>query len=148
MLSVTSSLQDRNSFPALQKTLRIFLGHFPAGSGLKQMLHYTQVFKDGLFRQYDYRNTKQNRAAYGSSKVPSYNVSRITAPVRTYYGYNDNVINYGNVKRLERDLPNVVGSYLVPDERFSHVDFILANEVKELLYDEIVRNVEDAELGG
>ncbi|XP_065092544.1 lipase 3-like [Ochlerotatus camptorhynchus] len=128
-----------------KKTLRIFLGHFPAGSGLKQMLHYTQVFTDGLFRQYDYMDAKQNRAAYGSSKVPSYNVSRITAPVRTYYGYNDNVINYGNVKRLERDLPNVVGSYPVPDERFSHVDFILANEVKELLYDEIVRNVEDAE---
>ncbi|XP_062544060.1 lipase 3-like [Armigeres subalbatus] len=130
------------------KTLRIFLGHFPSGAGILQILHYAQAFKDGIFRRYDYGDDEQNRAIYGTKEVPRYNVSKITAPVRIYYGYNDNVIPYVNVQRLERDLPNVVGTYLVPDERFTHADFILANEVKELLYDEIVKNVEAAEREG
>ncbi|EAT32548.1 AAEL015326-PA [Aedes aegypti] len=127
------------------KTLRIFLGHFPAGAGVLQMQHYGQVFKDGIFRRYDYGDDEKNRAAYGSTQVPEYDLSQVTAPVRIYYSYNDNVIPYRNVRRLMRDLPNVVGSYLVPDERFTHADFILANQVKELLYDEIVRNLEAAE---
>lgn len=109
------------------------------------MQHYGQVFKDGIFRRYDYGDDEKNRAAYGSTQVPEYDLSQVTAPVRIYYSYNDNVIPYRNVRRLMRDLPNVVGSYLVPDERFTHADFILANQVKELLYDEIVRNLEAAE---
>nr|XP_029711294.1 lipase 1-like [Aedes albopictus] len=130
------------------KTLRIFLGHFPAGAGVLQMQHYGQVFGDGIFRRYDYGDDQKNLEMYGSTQVPRYNLSEVTAPVRIYYGYNDNVIAYRNVEKLERDLPNVVSSYLVPDERFTHADFILASQVKELLYDEIVRNVEAAEREG
>lgn len=112
------------------------------------MQHYGQVFGDGIFRRYDYGDDQKNLEMYGSTQVPRYNLSEVTAPVRIYYGYNDNVIAYRNVEKLERDLPNVVSSYLVPDERFTHADFILASQVKELLYDEIVRNVEAAEREG
>ncbi|XP_055618888.1 lipase 1-like [Toxorhynchites rutilus septentrionalis] len=127
------------------KMLRIFLGHFPAGASRKQILHYAQIIRDGIFRQYDYGDPVANRQAYGSSVVPLYNLSRAVAPVRTYFGYNDNVINYLNVLQLNRELPNLVGSYPVSDKRFSHIDFILANNVREVLYAEVVKNVGIAE---
>lgn len=130
-----------------QKVLRIFLGHFPAGASMKQVQHYAQIIKDGIFRQYDYSDPELNFRQYGSHSVPRYNLSRATAPVRTYFGYNDKVVNYLNVLQLEQEIPYAVSSYPVPDKRFSHIDFILANNVKELLYDEVVRNVEKAERG-
>ncbi|XP_001662493.2 lipase 1 [Aedes aegypti] len=127
------------------KMLRIFLGHFPAGASVKQVTHYAQIIKDGIFRQLDYEDPKKNHQVYGSEQVPRYNLSRVTTPVRTYYGYNDNTVVYLNVLQLESELPNVVSSYPVPDKRFSHVDFILANYVKEMLYKEIIKNVEHTE---
>ncbi|XP_055615570.1 lipase 1-like [Toxorhynchites rutilus septentrionalis] len=127
------------------KIARIFLGHFPAGSSLKQVMHIAQLIRDGIFRQYDYGNSAQNIAAYGSPSPPLYDLSRVTAPVRIYYGYNDNVVNYRNIPRLERDLPNLLSSYPVPDKLFSHVDFILAKNVRKVLYKEIIKNVERAE---
>ncbi|XP_053698629.1 lipase 1-like [Sabethes cyaneus] len=127
------------------KVLRIFLGHFPAGASVKQVQHYSQIIKDGVFRQYDYKDPEVNLRRYGSYFVPRYNLSRATVPVRTYFGYNDNVVNYLNVLQLEQEIPYSKSSYPVPDKRFSHVDFILANNVKEVLYDEVVRNVEKAE---
>ncbi|KXJ76705.1 hypothetical protein RP20_CCG009157 [Aedes albopictus] len=138
----------RNPTQLDAKMLRIFLGHFPAGSSLKQVTHYAQIIKDGIFRQLDYEDPKKNHQAYGSNVVPRYNLSQVTAPVRTYYGYNDNTVVYLNVLQLESELPNVVSSYPVPDKRFSHVDFILANNVKEILYKEIIKNVEQAERSG
>ncbi|XP_055551548.1 lipase 1-like [Wyeomyia smithii] len=127
------------------KVLRIFFGHFPAGASAKQVQHYAQIIRDGIFRQYDYGDPQINYKRYGSHTVPRYNLSRAAAPVRTYYGYNDNTVNYLNVLQLEQEIPYVVSSYPVPDKRFSHIDFILASNVKELLYDEVVRNVEKAE---
>ncbi|XP_053699452.1 lipase 1-like [Sabethes cyaneus] len=129
------------------KMLQIFLGHFPAGSSLKQVQHYAQMIQDGLFRQYDYGDPKLNGRFYGSSAVPEYNLSRVTASVRTYFGYNDNTINYRNVKRLEQMLPNLAGSYPVPDQLFTHFDFILGNNVREVLYEEVLQRVMDAENG-
>lgn len=128
-----------------QKMLRIFLGHFPAGASMKQLRHYAQIINDGIFRQFDYDDVRQNREAYGTKFVPRYNLSQVTVPVRTYFGYNDNTVVYQNVLQLESELPNVVGSYPVPDKRFSHVDFILANNVREILYREIINNVDQTE---
>ncbi|XP_062540115.1 lipase 1-like [Armigeres subalbatus] len=127
------------------KTVRVFLGHFPAGASLKQVRHYAQIINDGIFRQLDYNDPKKNIQFYGSNNVPRYNLSLVTTPVSTYYGYNDNTVIYLNVLQLESELPNVVSSYPVPDKRFSHVDFILANNVKEVLYKEIIKNVELAD---
>ncbi|XP_055591127.1 lipase 1-like [Uranotaenia lowii] len=128
------------------RMLRIFFGHFPAGASLKQVGHYAQIIRDGLFRQVDYEDPVLNRAAYGGyGEVPRYNLSQVTAPVRTYFGYNDNTVNYLNVLQLEQEVPNVIGSYPVPDKRFSHIDFILANSVREVLYEEIVRNIEGSD---
>ncbi|XP_058839961.1 lipase 1-like [Topomyia yanbarensis] len=127
------------------KTVRIFLGHFPAGASVKQVQHYAQIIRNGIFRQFDYGDAGTNLQRYGSVQVPRYNLSRATVPVRTYFGYNDHVVNYLNVLQLEQELPNVVGSFPVSDKRFSHVDFILANSVKEVLYDEVIKNVEKAE---
>lgn len=128
------------------KMLRIFLGHFPAGSGIKQFLHYAQYIRgSGIFRQFDYGGDRLNRNAYGSATVPRYNLTRVSTSVWTYYGLNDNVVNYRNVRRLERELPNLAGSYQVPDERFTHADFILSNNVKRVLYRKVIRNLEAAE---
>ncbi|XP_058451599.1 lipase 1-like [Malaya genurostris] len=127
------------------KTLRIFQGHYPSGASLKQIQHYGQIIRDGIFRQFDYGNPITNLQWYRSTQPPWYNLSRATVPVRTYFGYNDHLVNYLNVQQLEQELPNVVESYAVPDKRFGHYDFTIASNIKEVLNDKVVKNVENAE---
>ncbi|XP_058839841.1 lipase 3-like isoform X2 [Topomyia yanbarensis] len=127
------------------KLLRIFTGHFPAGASVKQVQHYAQSFRDGTFQQYDYGDPEKNLLRYGSVQVPKYNLSRATVPVRSYYAYEDRVVNYLNVLQVQRELPNLVSSYAVPDKRFGHADFGYGKNVKEVLYDEVVMNVEQAD---
>ncbi|XP_053698628.1 lipase 1-like [Sabethes cyaneus] len=143
--AVVGDVAGSNPSQLDKKALRIFLGHFPAGSSVKQAQHYAQIYRNGIFRQYDYGDPEENFRHYGSHSVPRYNLSRAIAQIRTYYSYNDNVLNYLNYLQLEQEIPHLVSSYPVPDKQFGHIDFILANNVKELLYDEVVRNIEKAE---
>ncbi|XP_058444437.1 lipase 1-like [Malaya genurostris] len=127
------------------KLLRILLGHFPAGVSVKQIHHVCQLFRDGIFQQYDYGNPEINLQRYGSTQVPKYNVSRVKAPVRFYYSYGDRVVNYRNVLQLQQELSNLVSSYPVPDKLFGHADFAYGRDVKEVLYEEVLTNLEQAD---
>ena len=50
------------------------------------------------------------------------------------------VLEFGN------SLPNIRRSpYLIPLDKFSHLDFFLAVDVKSLLYDQILKDMEDDE---
>lgn len=46
-----------------------------------------------------------------------------------------------DVKKLISILPNVINDYLVPHEKFNHIDFIWGKDVQHLVYDEIVKTL-------
>jgi lysosomal acid lipase/cholesteryl ester hydrolase len=66
----------------------MIMGHFPAGTSTKTVLHYVQLVKSGNFQKYDYGKTK-NLEIYGEKEPPHYNLTAITAPVALYWGEND-----------------------------------------------------------
>lgn len=47
-------------------------------------------------------------------------------------------IIFQDVDQLTESLPNVVHKYLIEDEEFTHLDFMLAVDVNTLVHDEIV----------
>nr|XP_022911984.1 lipase 3-like [Onthophagus taurus] len=111
----------------------VIMTNTPAGAATKQLLHYAQDINSGEFRKYDY-GLIQNLIKYGSVSPPSYNLNKITAPVAMIYSKNDWLAATVDVERLAKELPNMVYKYLIPFEKFNHLDFLWAVDIIPLAY--------------
>ncbi|XP_020279750.1 lipase 3-like isoform X2 [Pseudomyrmex gracilis] len=123
--------------------LPIILEYVPAGAATKQLLHYTQlahsgqVVSAGQFRQFDY-GLIGNLKKYGSVSPPAYDLKKIQVPVSLHYSSNDWLANVKDVDKLYKELGNPYGKFRVPHDKFNHLDFMWAIDVKDLLYDKIL----------
>lgn len=124
----------------------IIAGHTPAGASANNLVHYGQGIRSGRFRQYDL-GPVSNMLVYGNILPPRYNLQNIRAPVALHYSSNDWLADVGDVETLHRSLPNVIGKFLVPDSRFTHLDFVWAIDVRTLLYDRVFNLMRLAERG-
>ncbi|XP_036147183.1 lipase 3 [Monomorium pharaonis] len=123
--------------PAL---LPVILGHVPASTATKQLMHYAQLIKSGTFllpgkfKQYDH-GILNNKKIYGTLNPPTYDLSKITAPVHLYYSENDWLSNVKDVEKLYSELSNPSGKTIIADKKFNHVDYMWATDAKKLVYD-------------
>lgn len=108
----------------------------PGGASIYQVAHYGQEINSGYFRQYDYGT--QNMFKYGRLTPPSYDLKKITAPVALFYSSYDWLASTTDVQRLGKQLPNVVKWKLIAYEKFTHLDFVIARDVRKLVYDEVL----------
>lgn len=117
----------------------------PAGTGVKQTLHFGQLVKSGRFQQFDYGRI-ENYFRYKSVRPPEYDLKKATAKFVVYYAEGDWMTVVEDIKILVEALPNVVKQYIIPHERFNHVDFIFGKDAPKLVYDEIVKTMKSPEL--
>lgn len=54
------------------------------------------------------------------------------------YSDHDTLVAARDVRHLTNELPNVMATHRVDDDTFNHLDFILAMDAKELVYDYII----------
>ncbi|XP_014207283.1 lipase 3-like [Copidosoma floridanum] len=117
--------------------LPAILAHTPAGSAVDQFVHYGQVINSGNFRKFDYGMT-MNWLKYRSIKPPQYNLNNVKVPVSLHYSINDWLSHPRDVEKLYTELPNTIGKFRVPDDKFNHIDYLWAKDVKVLVYDKIM----------
>lgn len=113
----------------------------PAGASVNQILHYAQGCNSGHFRQYDYGSVK-NLLKYKSLSPPDYPLTKVTAPIHLYYANNDWMAAVKDVQILASKLPNLVYNKMVPHKKFNHLDFLWAINVYDLLYADLIENIE------
>lgn len=130
-------------FP-LQTMLPVMLSHTPSGASIKQLEHFGQLMKSGHFRKFD-RGYLRNQLEYNRITPPDYDLNKVKVPVALYYSVNDMLVSTTGVDRLARELPQVIDKYLVPMEKFNHLDFLWAIDVKTLVYNRLVRNIRRVE---
>ncbi|XP_062551579.1 lipase 1-like [Armigeres subalbatus] len=140
-VNVLFQLTGANPDQVEPKMIPILLGHIPAGSSTKQLVHFGQEVRSAMFRQYDYGKLK-NVFVYNQPEPPAYNLSRVIAPVILHYGPNDYLTHEKDVLRLAAELPNLVEVHRVGMDLFNHMDFLIAKDVKELLYGKVIANLE------
>ena len=129
---------------SLQTMLPVMLSHTPSGASIKQLEHFGQLMKSGHFRKFD-RGYLRNQLEYNRMTPPDYDLSKVKVPVALYYSMNDMLVSTTGVDRLARELPHVIDKYLVPMEKFNHLDFLWAIDVKTLVYNRLVRNIRRVE---
>ncbi|XP_068620445.1 lipase 3-like [Battus philenor] len=113
--------------------LPVLYSHMPSGASGKQFVHYGQGIVSGDFRQFDYGEV-ENLDTYGSKTPPSYPLENVRAPVALFYSDSDWLADPRDVDHLHRRLSNVADVYKVPNDQFSHLDFITAKDLKSLIY--------------
>ena len=106
------------------------------------MVHFAQGMRSHRFQQYDFGKIK-NLAVYGMAQPPEYNVSEISAPVVLYYGTNDYLAEARDVQRLSGMIRNLAGCKQMEVSTFNHLDFLIAKDVKSLLYDDVIRRIRE-----
>ncbi|KYN14969.1 PREDICTED: lipase 3-like [Trachymyrmex cornetzi] len=117
--------------------LPLIFGHSPAGSSVKQFLHFSQLITSGSFNKFDY-GTKSNLSLYGSTQPPKYTLERIKVPVAIFYSENDFINHHINVQKLADNLPNVIQTEKIAYEKFNHIDYLWGRDARTILYNNIV----------
>ncbi|XP_053609621.1 lipase 3-like [Plodia interpunctella] len=125
------------------RILPAFYGHYPAGCGTLQLIHFAQLINTGRFCQMDH-GTFENLARYGTARPPDYRLEKITSKIVVFTSDNDVIFSApADREKLIARLPNVVEQYRVPYAKFAHMDYLFARDVRELAYDKIVEVLSD-----
>lgn len=120
-----------------QSRLAVYTAHQPAGASKRNVEQYAQIIRAKNFVKYSY-GPLINMAVYGTVASPAYDFSKITAAVALFSAREDFFANPQDVDTLRRSLPNVVFDYTVPDEGFSHLDFVLGIRAAQILYEPLI----------
>ncbi|XP_044748641.1 lipase 3-like [Coccinella septempunctata] len=121
------------------ETLPVYFNQLPGGTSLKTLTYVTEA-STGKFKKYDYGRGR-NMIKYGTTDPPEYNISRIPVPIVIYYARNDWATPKKDAINLYNTLPRRIryGLYEVPAENFNHFDFLFGRNVKELVYDHLLK---------
>lgn len=87
-----------NSQEVNRTMLPVIHAHSPAGASTMNMLHYGQIVRSWLFRQYDHGAL--NIFRYGQMFPPLYRFTTHTAPVSFYHSTNDWMVSESNFDKL------------------------------------------------
>lgn len=105
------------------------------------VLYNNLSFFAGKFRYFD-NGIVENLAQYNSIYPPSYKLPNVRAPVILMYTDNDWLAHVTDVDQLHNELPNS-RRYNVPDKKFTHYDFIYGLNVREMVYDPLIRMLQE-----
>jgi len=85
--------------------LQIVTQYDPAGTSVKNLVHYGQAVRDGRFAYFDY-GYFGNRKIYGTHKSPEYDLSTLRTPTMLFSGTNDVLADPKDVATLKSQLPS------------------------------------------
>ncbi|CAH2089902.1 unnamed protein product [Euphydryas editha] len=116
------------------------VSHLPAGSSTRVIKQIGQAVASREFRKYDYGSTINNMI-YDQSEPPKYDMTKVDVPVALYYSEEDWLAHPKDVERLQKELPNVVDHYMVPEKHFTHMDFQFSRNAPEVIYKRLIESV-------
>ncbi|KAF3443385.1 hypothetical protein FNV43_RR13067 [Rhamnella rubrinervis] len=120
----------------------VFLTHEPQPSATKNMIHISQMIREGTLTMYNYGDENENRKHYGQPNPPAYNMTGIPndIPLFLSYGGADALSDVKDVHLLLDSLKNHHGDKLVVQYRedYAHADYVMAENAKQVVYDPLI----------
>lgn len=116
-----------------------FVRYTPAGTSVKNMVHWEQGLEENSFRMYDYGSPEANAKRHGTTKPPLYNLSDMVVPTALFTGDSDYFCHPVDVERLRKELPKGVEVKFHVFDKFSHLDFTWGVTSHEIVYRKILK---------
>jgi len=113
----------------------VYGSHTPAGTSVKNMIHFAQLIAGKRFQAYDYGHFK-NKKIYGTKRPKAYDLSKVTVPVAIYAGGNDWLADPTDVSWLTKRLPHVIKD--VSLKNYNHLDFIWGLNARTKVYKDMI----------
>jgi len=117
-----------------QTRMPVYLAHMPAGSSLKDIMHWSQFLETGEFKYYDYG--WKNYVRYGQAHAPHYTPEQITVPVAIFGGQKDWIATPADVSVLHKKLHNVFHDEIIPE--YNHLDFVWAKNADTAFFPKLL----------
>lgn len=118
--------------------LPVLVSHTPAGTSVRNMVHFAQLVLSERFQKFDFGKTR-NQILYGQETAPVYDLTRVTAPVALYWSEGDWLADPRDVSQLRDQLPRLVLDFRIHDPKFTHLDFTLGMGARRLVYEPLVK---------
>lgn len=75
---------------------------------------------------------------YKQINPPDYNLTKITAKVALYYSSKDVFADVDDIRRLVKELPNVVSDNFIAEPSFNHLDFAFGIDAPRVIFQPII----------
>jgi pimeloyl-ACP methyl ester carboxylesterase len=114
----------------------VYEGHLPAGTSVKNMIHFAQGVQTNVFQAYDYGSPEKNQQHYNQTTPPIYPIRPMKIPTAIFSGGEDWLADPKDVKFIFDNLQSLVYQKYIPD--YNHADFIVALNVNKLIYADLI----------
>lgn len=121
--------------------LPVYVSHTPAGTSVKNMIHFLQMTDSNKFQMFNYESAEKNREHYGQDTPPLYNATAMTVPVALYWAQNDWLADPTDVRALLPLLPNKLYDKYIP--KWDHMDFLWGLDAPRVVYYDIIKHMRD-----
>jgi len=117
----------------------IYMEHTPAGTSVRNMLHWSQGIAEGMFQKFDY-GTQGNIQHYNSTTPPQYLLQKVTSPpVAIFTGTKDILADPNDVQNLVNQLPvSNKPIFTLNEPTYNHLDFVWGENAYKLIYPDVV----------
>lgn len=101
--------------------------HFPAGTSVKDMVHWEQGVSSEKFARYDY-GKDGNLAHYDNKNAPSYDLSQHSIPTALLTGTHDDLVAEEDLEALNKVLPESSVVFRKSYKDFSHMTWVVGKK--------------------
>lgn len=134
MFTITGSdLRNFNS-----SRVEVYECHNPAGTSLKNTIHWAQLINTNTLKMFDYGSEKDNTRHYGQPEAPGYDISGLTVRTVLVSGGEDTLAD----PQDELWLISQIGAAIVKVisiDYYNHLDFLWGLDAPEKLYYPIIK---------
>ena len=112
----------------------VYVAHTPAGTSVRNMIHWAQLLRDKELQMYDYGTPDMNMKHYNSTKPPAYDITGLNVPTALLAGGNDFLADPRDVAWLEGQInPGIIVTNVFYDD-YNHLDFVWGLDAYERIY--------------
>ncbi|KAM7351074.1 lipase 2 [Cochliomyia hominivorax] len=120
----------------------LLYGQLLQGGSLKEIRHLQQIWKSGDFVAYDYE-PQGNLLLYQSVNPLNYDLTKVKVPMILYFGDTDALASPQGVHHIYAHvMEGIKGVYRINASKFNHLDFFISSEVKQLVNNRLVENLD------
>lgn len=116
----------------------VYLSHLPAGTSMKNMIHFSQIVRSKNAQKYDY-GPEGNQKMYGQPDPPHYKLENVANDIGVFWSRGDKFVPPEDVDELIRELgPRVKKKHFIDDPDYRHFHFGVGTVNPRVLHDDLL----------